>query len=130
MDLNRLCGILLEFLGFSTEFCESVFARLLPNNVVGRRFVFNSRGVFDGCWLHCGSGDIALLDQFLTSFGLLSQQVSLDVFFRRLRRFGLGGWPTAGLTIAFVSPSPCLLLGILSKRIELLLSWWPASVDG
>ena len=130
MNLDRLCRIFLEFLGFSTEFCESVLSGLLSNHIVGRRFVFRSRGVLDSGWLYCRGADVALLDQFLSCFGLLSQQVGLDVFFGRLWGFGLGGWPTASLTIAFVPPSPCLLLGILGKRIELLLSWWPATVDG
>ena len=130
MNFDRFCGIFLELLGFSTKFCESVFTGLLSNDIVGRRFVFRSRGVLNSGWLHCRRADVALLDQFLSGFGLLSQQVSLNVFFRRLRRFGLGGWPAASLTIAFVPSSPCLLLGILGKRIELLLSWWPATVDG
>lgn len=130
MNLDRLCGIFLEFLGLSTEFCEPVLTRLFSNNIVGRRFVFRSRGVLDSGWLHGRSADIALLDQFLSGFSLLPQEVSLNVFFRRLGRFWLGRRPTASLTIAFVPPSPCLLLGILGKRIELLLSWWPATVDG
>jgi len=86
--------------------------------------------VLDSSGLNGRCRDIALLDQFFSCFRLLSQKVSLHVLLWCFWGLGWCGWPPAGLTIAFVPSTPCLLLSVFCKRIELLLSWWPASVDG